>query len=478
MASALKRPLSDEPLDEPTAPKRFKAWGGVLAILESECAATDDVATIVETNYSRAAALMCELGQCATLTQVMQVLDNTRFEYEGVLVPGIGPRIKTWWNSVGSKRLEEIVRSYVPDAGLGPRKFELLYNAVTHGYKDAFAFLFPLEIAERDSPLNTYNRWNILVQIARYLPADCFPKPLQTFLHPDRFDPDLSFSQLVRAANCYETCQYLSEVWSKGEYPGSGPAWPSLSLHCIQRGVVTPFVLRLVVETGEAPYRVLAETSSWANREPCFTSIVKHGASVGMDVELYASLFLDREVGLGQIGQVRMFTVIGRDLTFRDFRYRTFPLGVDYSWYLDALLNVPNLATFQDETVQRLVFADIAMVHTAQRASLLDRFFQRYPVPLNPIQLLIDSLNHHGVIIDQCEVINVLCSKMGYRVTQQDLDDAATRLPYLRLWRHLRRKYRGQQRAATAAVSTAATLLVEEATGAEQREAPASAASR
>lgn len=471
MSSALKHPLSDDPLDEPTGPKRFKAWGGVLAILESECMATDDavtVATVVETNYSKAAALIRELDQCITLTQVTRVLANTRFDDEGLLVPGIGPQIKTWWNSVGSTRLEEIARSYAPYA-FG-RQFQLLYNVVTRGYKDAFQFLLPLTIADRDSALTTYERWNILVQIARYLPADCFPRPLQTFLPPDRFDPDLCFYQLVRATNCYETCQYLSEVWNTWEYPGSGPAWPSLALHCIQCGVATPFVLRLVVDTGVAPSQVLEASISILNSELCFTSIVTHGASVGMDVELYASLFLDREVRGGRIGQIRLFTLVGKDLSFRDFRYRTFPLGVDYSWYLDALLNVPNLAAFQDGAVQRLVFVDIAMVHTAQRASLLERFFARYPVPLNPIQLLIDSLNRHGVVIDQCEVIHLLCSKMGYQVTQQDLDDAATRLPYGRLWRYLRRKYRHQQRTAT--------LSTEKATGAEQSEASTSAASR
>lgn len=467
MASASpKHQLPDDPLDESTVPKRFKAWGGVLAILESDCAATDDVATVVDEHYCRAAALMRELDQCATLSQVVAVLVNTRFEDEGVLVPGVGPRIKTWWNSVGSKRLEELARSWAPDTGIGRRTFQLLYNVITRGYTDAFNFLLPLELADSNFPLSTYDRFNLLLQIARYLPADCFPKPLQTFLD----DPDLPFYQLVDAANCYETCRYLSEVWATWEYPGSGPVRPSLALYCIQRRVVTPFVLRLVVDTGLAPHQVLEATSSRANSMPCFASIVEHGAPAGMDVELYASLFLEREVGVGQIDQVRLCTSIGKYLTFRDFRYRRFPVGVDYSWYLDALLNVPNFAAFQDEVVQRLVFVDIAMVHTAQRASLLDRFFQRYPVPLNPIQLLIDSLNQHGVIVDQCEVIKVLCSTMGYQVTQRDLDDAATRLPYLRLWRYLRRKYTHQQRAVA--------LSAQESTGAEQREASASATSR
>lgn len=433
--------------------------------------ATDDaatVATVVETNYSKAAALIRELDQCITLTQVTQVLANTRFDDEGLLVPGIGPQIKTWWNSVGSTRLEEIARSYAPYA-FG-RQFQLLYNVVTRGYKDAFQFLLPLTIADRDSALTTYERWNILIQIARYLPADCFPRPLQPFLPPDRFDPDLCFYQLVRAANCYETCQYLSEVWNTWEYPGSVSFWPSLALHCIQFGVVTPFVLRLVVDTGVAPAQVLEASISIANSELCFTSIVEHGASVGMDVELYASRFLHRETRTGRIGLVRSYTLIGKDLSFRDFLYPVIPPDAEYSWYLDAFLNVPNLAAFQDPAIRALVFVDIAMIHTAQRASLLERFFARYPLPLNPIQLLIDSLNRHGFVIDQCEVVNFLCSKMGYQVTQQDLDDAATRLPYGRLWRCLRRKYRHQQHAIA--------LSAQEATGAEQREATTSAASR
>ncbi len=468
MASASpKHQLPDDPLDESTAPKRFKAWGGVLAILESDCAATDDVATVVDEHYSRAAVLMRELDQCATLSQVVAVLANTRFEDEGVLVPGVGPRIKTWWNSVGSKRLEELARSWVPDTGIGPRTFQLLYNVITRGYADAFNFLLPLEIADRSFPLSIYDRFNLLLQIARYLPADCFPKPLQTFLDPDRFDPDLPFYSLVDAANCYETCLYLSEVWNLGVYHGTGRSrGGSLGPWCMRVGVVNPFVLRLVVESGIAPVSVVTSISGLMLPR-CFNAVVEHGASVGMDVELYASLFLDAAVHTGSIHNVRVCATAGKDLAFRNFHYQVFPIGVDYWWYLDALLDVPNLATFQDEAVRSLVFVDIAMVHTALRASLLARFFQRHPLPRNPIQLLIDSLTRHGVNIDQCEVINFICTKMGYQVTEHDLDDAATRLTHLRLWRHLRRKYRHQQRA-----------VLEESTGAEQSDASASAASR
>lgn len=425
--------------EQGSASKRFKHWGGVLSVLESDC--RDD--TLVTEQYNAVAKLMTDLDATTTLKEVAAVLSARQYDNEDFV--SSGPRIRTWWNSVNSPCLEELIRAHLgiqqPSLRFldyGPEEIHLIKHCVRWNWTDAIEFL--LERITGDEIV----RYRLPVALVAYgTPSlDLF----QRFFAKagGRFLKGPIHEEILAQNNCpYDIACFVVD---EAKEPNTTRAQ---FLHALQSKPSLVF-LRFALHNELSISALIEQRRRYARDNfmiELFRLLVHHGTQIGFSdeaVDDLASLFLTGAVQHRQDDLVEHYLSLGWNLPFKNFNLAPAPWGSACAKHFLLVERKHPIQAFQDPLFVNGLFSRIVEDHTDYRDTLLHRWFARgFPLPDKPIRLLI-SFTVALSWMDIWPVCRFIFKHYNYKLTAEDMELITPRLSR-RIASLLRREYKRQR---------------------------------
>lgn len=446
-----KRKSDDSALDD--SPRRFKHWGGVLSVLESEC--NDD--SISKTKLSAVSQLMSDLDATTTLIEVVEVLRSRQYDDEK-LEPS-GPRAWTWWNSVNSPLLEELIRAYVAVTRYQSRgicswlrgtsvcpdpRIDLLNHCVYWHYNHAIEFLLRRVALEETST----NELPVKMAAAGTR-IDLFELAIaKTHLRAGVWPEILAQEKCTYEIACVTIDRVKKADATRNQF---------LLSHASQlRASASPVLLQFI-RRNELAFDLLLERRRQLRLfydlffKGLFHHLVQDGARVGLSadrIDDLASIFLDLAVRERDADLVEFCLSAGRHLLFKDFDRVPAAYGNAVAKHFVLVDRAQPIQAFQNTAFVRGLFSRIVEDYTDYRGTLLAAWFARgYPLPGRPIQLIL-SISAYMNGWDAWPVCRFVFKNYNYKLTTHDMQSITPRLSK-RIARLLHREHERQRACAS-----------------------------